>query len=88
MVSNEACLHNPDPEPRSCYVWRPDLPGDAAFEIDGERSTKRGRFEVTVPAGGNTVVRLLPSGTAARLRPRAGCSIFPGAGTPAEAGPR
>ena len=88
MASNEACLHNPDPEPSSCCVWRPDLPGDAAFEIDGERSTKRSPFEVTVPAGGNTVVRLLPSGTAARLRPRVGCSIFPGAGTPAEAGPR
>lgn len=80
MVSNEACLHNPDLEPRTYCISRPHLPGDAAFEIEGERSLKHPPLEVTVPAGASAVIRLLPSAIAPPLQSRAGCSIFPAAG--------
>jgi hypothetical protein len=79
MTANEACLHNPDPEPRTVAVRRPHRPPGSVFEVD---AGKHGRDLVTVsvPAGGVTVVRLLAAGAPPALAGRRRCTIFPGTG--------
>jgi hypothetical protein len=54
MTANEACLHNPDPTPRTYAVTRPALPRGAWLRTDADRGTHR--LRVTVPPGGTTVV--------------------------------
>jgi hypothetical protein len=79
MTANEACLHNPDPEPRTVVVRRPHRPPGSVFEVDEGR---RGHDVVTVgvPAGGSTVVRLVAPGWPPALAGRRRCSIFPETG--------
>jgi hypothetical protein len=75
MTANEACLHNPGPEPRIYAVRRPHRPPDSAFEVDGVISVAEP--VVTVPPMGVAVVRLVAGGEPPVLPGRRGCSIFP-----------
>jgi len=72
MTANEACLHNPDPEPRTYRVTRPHLPA-------GSRLSSA---VVTVASGTSGLVRVLGGRVAAQedVLPdgAGGCSIFPG----------
>ena len=58
MTGDEACLHNPDSEPRSVSVERPHTPADVAFDVCGRR--RRCPGTLLVPAGGTVVVRMVP----------------------------
>lgn len=77
MASNEACLHNPDPTPRTYSVWRPHVPAGSTLEVCGAPASRLQPLDVTVPAGGTAVIRLVPTGDDHRLGPRMSCSIFP-----------
>jgi hypothetical protein len=75
MTTNEACLHNPGPEPRTVLVERPQRPPDTVFEVDGKRDHDLTR--VVVPPGGVTVVRLVAAADEPALAGRRSCSLFP-----------
>src|SRR5207237_4176233 len=75
MTSNEACLHNPDPAPRSVVVHRPSTPPGMVLMVDGERVAAPAT--VTVRPGGTAVVRLVVAGVSPALGGRNRCSIFP-----------
>jgi len=75
MTGDEACLHNPDPSPRTCTVIRPDLPVRGRLETS--QAQGGGRLEVMIPAGGTCVVRVALVGAAPPLTSGpGGCSIF------------
>jgi O-antigen/teichoic acid export membrane protein len=73
MTTNEACFHNPEPEPRTFAVRRPHLPPRVFFEVDGKRVPDS--TPITVPGRGNAVVRLVSVGEAPALAGRQRCSI-------------
>src|SRR5579875_1427841 len=81
MTAEEACLHNPDPSPRTFIVRRPHLPPTAVLEVDGVRRSGQGPVEVTVPAGGTAVIRLATAGQGVEgrrvLPPRHRCPLVP-----------
>src|SRR5205085_11621612 len=76
MTANEACLHNPDPEPRSYTVTRPRLPEGSVVEVDGQAHDTAGPITVTVPAGATAVVRVVAGGAATALGGRPRCTRF------------
>ncbi|HKF78900.1 MAG TPA: glycosyltransferase, partial [Candidatus Dormibacteraeota bacterium] len=76
MTANEACLHNPDPDPRTYAVIRPDLPSGSVFHVDGQARGGDGPLAVTVPPRGTAVVRLVPGGTVPELPGRRRCTAF------------
>ncbi|HYW27761.1 MAG TPA: O-antigen ligase family protein [Terriglobales bacterium] len=76
MTANEACLHNPDPEPRTYSVMRPYLPEGVRFEVDGRALDRGETLRVTVPAQSTATVRLVAGGAAPALRSRRACTIF------------
>jgi hypothetical protein len=76
MTSNEVCLHNPDPAPRSYAVRRPDLPAGDALQLDDRTPSTTQPFQVEVPAGATAVVRVLPGGREPSLGRRRQCSLF------------
>ena len=57
MTADEACLHNPDPEPRTCAVTRPGLPEGLRLQAQGTRGA--GPLRVTIPPGGTSIVRVV-----------------------------
>jgi hypothetical protein len=76
MTANEACLHNPDPAPRTYAVARPHLPRGTEVEVyGGTRDTEEGRLLVTVPPESTAVVRLIAPGAASALRGRRRCTV-------------
>ncbi len=81
MTADEACLHNPDPSPRTFVVRRPHLSPVTVLEVDGVRRPGQEQVEVTVSAGGTAVVRLAAAGQAGETRwtlpARHRCSIVP-----------
>lgn len=78
MTANEACLHNPEPEPRTVAVHRPHRPPDCDLEVEGVPVV--GEPLVTIPAHGTAVVRLVAGGDQPLLPGRRRCSIFPRGG--------
>ena len=76
MTANEACLHNPDPEPRTYAVMRPYLPEGVRFEVDGGTCDEGEALRVTVPAQSTATVRLVAGRVAPALRSRRGCTVF------------
>jgi hypothetical protein len=75
MTADEACLHNPDPVPRTCAVTRPRLPDGSQLRARG--SAGRGPLRVMVPAGGTALVPVVDGEPAPPLSVRAGsCSLF------------
>jgi O-antigen/teichoic acid export membrane protein len=78
MTANEACLHNPDPEPRTYAVLRPHRPPETGLEVAGALAA--GEAAVTVAPGRTAVVRVV-AGDPPPLAARRRCSIFPGSGT-------
>jgi O-antigen/teichoic acid export membrane protein/glycosyltransferase involved in cell wall biosynthesis len=76
MTANEACLHNPDPDPRTFEVMRPYLPEGVRFEVVGGAVDREEGLRVTVPARSTAVVRVVPERAAPALRGRRGCTIF------------
>ena len=76
MTGDEACLHNPGPEPLTCTVERPRLPPGAGLAVDGRLGPGGPVLRVEVPANGRTVVRVAGGATPA-LPPRGRCSIGP-----------
>ena len=76
MTANEACLHNPSPEPRTCAVTRPHLPDETVVEVDGVARDLEMPLWVTVPPRGTAVVRLVAGGAAAALPGRRHCTVF------------
>lgn len=76
MTANEACLHNPDPNPREYTVVRPHLPGGRSFEVDGQPRESGQPLPVTVPPGGTALVRLVTADVAPPLAGRQRCSVF------------
>ena len=74
MTSNEVCLHNPDTRPRTYSVVRRHMPVGFGFEADGPVSARKAPLEVTVPAGGNRVVRVSAPG-ARMLTPGRPCTM-------------
>jgi hypothetical protein len=74
MTTNEACLHNPDPEARAVVVNRPQRPLGSVFEVDGMRS--RDLTSVVVPARGVSVVRLVTAAEGPALAGPRCCSLF------------
>jgi O-antigen/teichoic acid export membrane protein len=81
MTASEACLHNPDPEPRTVTLTRPHLPDRLTFTVDGRPRGRRQPLRVTVPAGGTAVVRLAPAGGGGPGASRR-CPVFPPASEP------
>jgi O-antigen/teichoic acid export membrane protein/glycosyltransferase involved in cell wall biosynthesis len=75
MTTNEACLHNPDPEPRVYAVLRPHRPPDTTFDVEDVLGS--GEPLVTVPPGGTSVIRLVARGALRPLAGRRRCSVFP-----------
>ena len=75
MTSNEACLHNPDPAPRTYTVKRPNAPAGDVFFIDGRRHRGAELSRVTIAPGEVAVVRLA-AGSVAALRARYGCTVL------------
>jgi hypothetical protein len=76
MTSNEACLHNPDREPRTCAVMRPYLPEGVRFDVDGGTRDGGEALRVTVPAQSTAVVRLVAGRVTPPLRSHRGCTVF------------
>lgn len=76
MTANEACLHNPSPEPRTCAVTRPHLPDETVVEVDGVARDLEMPLWVTVPPRGTAVVRLVAGGAASALPGRRHCTVF------------
>src|SRR5207245_11606676 len=76
MTSNEACLHNRGTVPRRYLVWRPDLPGGDAFQVDDGPAFRTQPLELEVPAGGTSVVRVLPGAQPPPLGRRQQCSLL------------
>jgi O-antigen/teichoic acid export membrane protein/glycosyltransferase involved in cell wall biosynthesis len=76
MTANEACLHNPDPEPRTYAVTRPYPPEGAAFEVDGRAGAREEALRVTVPGRSTAVIRVVLGSAIPALRGRQGCTIF------------
>ena len=87
MTANEACLHNPDPEPRTYVVTRPHLPEETVVEIDGEVQDLDGPLRVTVQPQGTAVVRLVAGGAVSALPGRLHCTVFASAAGPAQLDP-
>ena len=87
MTANEACLHNPSREPRTCTVMRPHLPEETVVEVDGVVRDPEMPLHVTVPAGGTAVVRLVAGGAASALPGRVRCTVFGPAAAPARLSP-
>ncbi|HXM58604.1 MAG TPA: oligosaccharide flippase family protein, partial [Candidatus Dormibacteraeota bacterium] len=56
MTANEACLHNPDANPRTYAVTRPHLPAGSRLRAPG--GAGEGPVRVTVPPGATAVVRV------------------------------
>jgi hypothetical protein len=75
MTTNEACLHNPGPDSRIFTVWRPHLPLDSRFEIEGAVVEAGDGARVTVPAGSTATIRLLPSRGSPMLPTQGACSL-------------
>jgi hypothetical protein len=73
MTTNEACLHNPDPGPRTFTVWRPDLPVGSRFEGTNREAAEG--LRVTVPPGAKTTIRLLRGKQPPELPTRHTCSL-------------
>ena len=65
MLSNEICLHNPDPRPRTYSVERQHLPFGSALVSDAGPTGASEQVTVTVPPGGTRKVRV--AGPGARL---------------------
>ena len=65
MLSNEICLHNPDPRPRTYSVERQHLPFGSALVADSGPTAASEQVVVTVPPGGTSRVRV--AGAGARL---------------------
>jgi hypothetical protein len=59
MTGNEACLHNPDPEPRTFQLTRPRRPYGALLEVNGEPGRDADQILVRVAAGQTATVRLV-----------------------------
>ena len=76
MTTNEACLHNPDPAPRTWMVTRPSLPQGSLLETAGLRGP--GPLRVTVPAGGTAVVRVTTRDGVSPLGSARRCSVVGG----------
>ena len=87
MTANEACLHNPSEEPRTCAVTRAHLPEETVVEVDGVVRDPEVPLWVTVPAGGTAVVRLVAGGAASALPGRLRCTLFGPAAGPAQLSP-
>jgi hypothetical protein len=58
MYSNEICLHNPDPFPRTCVVERPQLSPGAFLHVPGRSSEDHGRAGVEIPARGSVTLQV------------------------------
>jgi len=78
MTSNEACLHNPDPAPRTFVVRRPYLPENSLIEFDGVACDAKEPLRVMVPPRGTAAVRVLDRGAASALPGPRRCTIFAG----------
>ena len=76
MTSNEICLHNPDPLPRTYRVGRPDAPEGTTLSVGGDAAGAREPLEVEVPGGATRRVRLSASGANAIPDPGGLCSVF------------
>ena len=76
MTANEACLHNPDPTPRTYVIKRPNVPAGAAFFVNGHSSRDDELPRVTVPPGKTVVVRLVTGSSVSALPARYGCTVF------------
>ena len=75
MTANEACLHNPDPEPRTYTVWRPDLPPGSRFETDDASSEAAEGSRITVAPGAKTTIRVLRGKHPPELPTRHTCTL-------------
>lgn len=62
MLSNEICLHNPDPRPRTYSVQRQHLPLGSALVSDAGPTGASELVAVTVPPGGTRKVRVAGPG--------------------------
>jgi hypothetical protein len=74
MTTNEACLHNPDPRPRTYTVRRPHTPPGSWFETDGAVQRAADGTSVTVASGATATMRLLPDREPLNL-PTRPCSL-------------
>jgi hypothetical protein len=77
MTTNEACLHNPYPNPRTFTVCRPHGPTGSRLHTDEATLAAGERIRVTVPAESVATVQLLLGKDSLRLPPRRGCSLYP-----------
>jgi hypothetical protein len=79
MTANEACLHNPDPDPSTYAVTRPNLPSGSVVQVGGRAGDGDGPLAVTVPPRSTAVVRLVAAGTTPELQGRQRCTVWPAA---------
>jgi glycosyltransferase involved in cell wall biosynthesis len=78
MTANEACLHNPEPDPRNFRVSRPYLPAGAHLEVESAVAAETkdsGLIAVTVGSNATATVKVVwPDGASLPGR-RLSCSI-------------